>query len=168
MKEQFFKASLDTVSKIITSLMAPIFTIFPIYLFFSLRNEPDQSLHIYFIGIIVLLNLIFVGCVLYWVKGYTVNETQLIIHRLKGKKIFLLADIAKHEALTKKEMGFVLRVLGNGGIFGYTGFFTNKTFGRMNWFVTSQQNLVIITLNNNKVIAVSPDDVVGFRKLLGK
>jgi uncharacterized membrane protein (Fun14 family) len=59
-------------------------------------------------------------------------------------------------------MGIALRVLGNGGIFGYTGGFATKALGRMQWYITNQQNIVLIKLRNGKLICVSPDDVPGF------
>jgi hypothetical protein len=164
MKE--FKASLDTVSKIVTILMSPIFVLWPLYMFFTISQQPDNTFAPIFIGFIVLLLLIYLGCLCFWVKSYTVTETELIINRFYGKRIIARSEIKNAKYITKKEMGFVIRMLGNGGVFGYTGFFTNKTIGRMRWHVTNQQNLVIISMQNGKTICVSPDDVPGFLKAI--
>jgi hypothetical protein len=162
-----FSASLDTVSKIITGLVGPIFTLFPLYFFISLRNHPDKAYMPYYIGIIIFLWIAFAFCFLYWVKGYTIENGQLIIHRRIGDKMYDLQNFKSAESITKLEMGFVIRILGNGGVFGYTGFFTSKKHGRMQWFVTSQEKLMIIEMRDGKYICISPDDGAGFVKALG-
>jgi Bacterial PH domain len=164
MKE--FKASLDTVSKIVTILMSPIFVLWPFYMFFTISQQPDHTFSQAFIAIIIFVLLIYVLCLISWVKSYTITDTELIINKFFGKRIIARADIKSAKYITKKEMGFVIRMLGNGGIFGYTGFFTNKTIGRMRWHVTNQQNLVILSMLNGKTICVSPDEVPEFLKAI--
>jgi Bacterial PH domain len=165
---KYFLASLDTVSKIITGLVSPIFTLFPIILFFALRAQPNQNYIPYFIGVTLLLWVIFAYCVLFWVKGYTITGEHLIINRVWKDKTILLQDLKSAESITKSDMGLVLRYLGNGGVFGYTGFFSNKQYGRMEWFVTSQEKLIVIELHNQKIICISPDDTADFIKTLKK
>jgi hypothetical protein len=161
-----FEARLDTLSKIITGLMGPIFLIWPWYLIISLRSQPDQNYLPHLIVLGILLIVLFIACYIYWPKNYQINNGELIVKRLISEKRFLLSDITKAEYVSKLQMGWALRILGNGGIFGYTGFFTNKTFGRMNWFVTDKDKMIVLALTNGKHIVVSPDDTEEFLKSL--
>jgi hypothetical protein len=159
-----FEAKLDGLSKIITGLMGPLFVIWPWYLIFSLRTQPDKS-YMWLTAVIgVVLIILFIGCYLFMPKSYTLNDGNLSIQRLKGDAAFSISEIASAKAITKIDMGVTIRIMGNGGIFGYTGFFTNKTFGRMNWFVTDKDKMIIIALTNGKHIVISPDDTEGFLK----
>jgi hypothetical protein len=164
----YFSASLDTVSKIITGLLTPLFTIFPLILFFALRTQQDASYVPYFIGVTICLWVIFAYLVLYWVTGYSIVDGDLVIHRKWKDKTIALHTIQSAKAVSKEDMGFVVRYMGNGGMFGYTGFFSNKEFGRMEWFVTSSEKIIVLQLADSKIICISPDDVVGFIKVLKK
>ncbi len=161
-----FKASLDTVSKIITCLVAPIFTLFPIYYWYMFSNGTDLKYEKSFLGLIFCLLIVFAICIINWPKKYVVDNDNLIIKNLLGHKIYARSEIKKVEAITKKEMGLALRIFGNGGLFGYTGWFTTKALGRMRWFVSNTEKMVIITLSNGKNIAVSPDEVDAFVKAI--
>ncbi len=161
-----YKASLDTVSKIITSLVAPIFTIFPIYYYYMFSHGSDLKYELAFVGLIAVLLSAFVLCLVNWPKAYALENNQLIIKNLVGTKSYLITDFKEVKAMTKKEIGLVLRIFGNGGVFGYTGWFTARTLGRMRWFVTNTDKMVIITLSNGKNIAVSPDETNAFVEYL--
>ncbi len=163
---KIFDAKLDGLTKTITGLMGPVFVLWPWILIFALRNETDKSYQglIIFLGIVLLI--LFIGCYLYMPKQYSIEDGKLIITRPKGNIIFNLSDIATANAVSKIDMGIVVRIMGNGGIFGYTGFFTNKTFGRMNWFVTNKEKMIVIKLKNEKHITVSPEDGIGFLKAI--
>jgi Bacterial PH domain len=160
----YFAATLDTVSKIITALVAPIFTIFPVLLFFVLRSQQDQNYIAYYIGIILLLWIAFAVCLAYWVQGYSLTETELIIHQKFTTTKLPLSTIVSATAVSKQEMGLVIRYMGNGGLFGYTGYFSNKLYGRMQWYVTSMQHLIVLELIDKKYICISPNEVQDFLK----
>ncbi len=50
------------------------------------------------------------------------------------------------------------RILGNGGLFGYTGYYRNSTFGNMRWFATQRKNYILIEKNNGQKIIITPDE----------
>jgi uncharacterized membrane protein (Fun14 family) len=166
--KNYFSATLDTVSKIITGLVTPLFTIFPVILFVSLRTQKDDQYIPYFVGVMLLLWIIFGVCYLFWVTGYSIQDSNLVIHRKGKAKVFSLDSIKNATAVSKEDMGFVIRNMGNGGLFGYTGFFSNKQFGRMQYFVTSTEKIIVLHLTDDKIICISIDDSVGFLKALGK
>ncbi|MFM2385473.1 MAG: hypothetical protein RL660_230 [Bacteroidota bacterium] len=159
-----FSTSLDGASKIITGLCGPLFLLWPTIMLIALRNEPDKSYQWLLMVIGVLLIITFVGCYLFWPIKYILDKENLCIVRKIGTKKYELSTLKSATAISKKDMGFVLRVFGNGGIFGYTGKFTSKTYGRMNWYVTNQANLILIELKDGDQICISPDDVAGFVK----
>jgi hypothetical protein len=161
-----FKASLDTVSKIITGLVGPIFTLFPIYYWYMFSHGTDLKYEPAFIGLILVLLFIFALCIINWPKKYIIAGENLIIKNLVGQKVYNRHTFTAVQAVSKKEVGLALRIFGNGGVFGYTGWFTTKTFGRMRWFVTNSEKMIIITLQNGKNIAVSPDETEAFVKAL--
>jgi hypothetical protein len=116
-----FSASLDTVSKIITGLLAPIFTIFPVILFLALRTQKDQQYVPYFIGVTVVLWLVFAILIFMWVKGYSIQDNHLVIHRTWRDKLIPLQDLKSAESITKKEIGLLLHYMGNGGVCNESG-----------------------------------------------
>ncbi len=164
----FFEAKLDTVSKIITSLLLPIFTIFPFYLYFVLNNAKDHSFLNWYVAIAIFLIAISVYLYSYWVQGYQLENGKIIINHKHLKDTIIAMDTIKTVTIyTKKEMGLLLRYWGNGGLFGYTGFFVNKTLGRMQWYGTQMQEAVFLQLASGKTIVVTPLDASGFVKALG-
>ena len=60
-----------------------------------------------------------------------------------------------------------LRLFGNGGIFGFYGWFWSKSLGRFSAFVTDNARSVVIRLPA-RTIVVSPDQPEEFARLLRK
>ncbi len=79
-----------------------------------------------------------------------------------GKFFISRKDIASIRPLSESELGGEWRMAGNGGVFGYTGWFSSGKIGKMRWFVTQRKNYVLIELNSGSKILLSPDDVGGF------
>jgi hypothetical protein len=65
-------------------------------------------------------------------------------------------------AISEAELGRAWRMMGNGGVFGYTGYYSSSNIGKMRWFVSQRKNYVLITMNNDSKFLLSPDDVAGF------
>ena len=64
-------------------------------------------------------------------------------------------------------MRFAIRTFGNGGVFGYTGYFYKKGIGSMLWYCTQRANYILIEKTNGKKIVITPDDADGFMKDIG-
>jgi hypothetical protein len=82
----------------------------------------------------------------------------LIIERPVGKKIFRLSDITSVEVPSKESMRWTIRTFGNGGLFGYWGKFTNKTYGNMTWYATRRSNYILIKIKERQIV-ITPDDI---------
>ena len=152
-----FTATWGTPSKIMTAFMALINIIFLIVLFTAYKDEPQ-----FFLFPVVLLFITFVITYLFQPLKYIVESDRIEIVRRFNKFKIAKSDILSVEKLSNDDMGMAWRTFGNGGLFGYTGWFTSRSQGKMRWFVTQRNNYVRITLQNHKVIILSPDDVNGF------
>ena len=152
-----FTATWGTPSKIMTAFMALINIIFLIVLFTAYKDEPQ-----FFLFPVVLLFITFVITYLFQPLKYIVESDRIEIVRRFNKFKIAKSDILSVEKLSNDDMGMAWRTFGNGGLFGYTGWFTSRSQGKMRWFVTQRNNYVRITLQSHKVIILSPDDVNGF------
>jgi len=148
-----FLASLDLLSKIITSLIAIIAAVMLFNYFMD-----DGFIYIFTGGFLMSL-IIFMF--LYMPQKYIVSKEELIIKRIIGDFKVERKKILKVIHPDRSYLSFVVRVFGNGGLFGYTGYFWNKSFGKMHWFVTQRKNYVVIDMGTKRKIVLSPDDYDG-------
>jgi len=148
-----FHASLDLLSKIITSLIAIIAAVMLFNYFMD-----DGFIYIFTGGFLMAL-IIFMF--LYMPQKYIVSKEELIIKRIIGDFKVERKKILKVIHPDRSYLSFVVRVFGNGGLFGYTGYFWNKSFGKMHWFVTQRKNYVVIDMGTKRKIVLSPDDYDG-------
>jgi len=148
-----FLASLDLLSKIITSLIAIIAAVMLFNYFMY-----DGFIYIFTDG---FLMSIIIFMFLYMPQKYIVSKEELIIKRIIGDFKVERKKILKVIHPDRSYLSFVVRVFGNGGLFGYTGYFWNKSFGKMHWFVTQRKNYVVIDMGTKRKIVLSPDDYDG-------
>lgn len=101
---------------------------------------------------------------LFMVRGYTLTGRWLLVHRLLWKtRIPLTGDLDANwdpEAL----IGGV-RTWGNGGFFGFTGWFSNEFLGRYRAYLTDPKLAVILRFGAQTVV-VSPESPNGFIDLI--
>ncbi len=91
---------------------------------------------------------------LFVVRYYIVSQDAVIVQRLFWKTRLPLAGLksAWHDpmAMTKS-----MRTFGNGGLFSFTGYYSNKTLGPYRAYVTDPNRAVVMDFGNSKVV-VSP------------
>ena len=163
---QIFKASLDNLSKIVSALVVPILCIMPFTIYWSLRNQPDKRGEEMMLFMVFFLPIVLVIAYLLAPKQYEVSDNELVFVNNFGKKVILKNNIDKVNAITKTDLGFAIRTFGSGGLFGYYGMFRSKNLGKMRWFCTRKDNLVLIETKDGNQYMASPDDVSGFIKSL--
>jgi hypothetical protein len=149
-----FSATTDTNSKIITWLTIGAGSIFLIAEWFVLRT---REFFIYVPAIIILTTVL--GTCLYAPMGYSFLGDKLVVHRRIKPYLISLADITSMQYISPEQMGRAWRAAGNGGLFGYTGWYNSSKVGRMRWFATRKSNYVLITLRDQRLLVVTPDDV---------
>ena len=149
-----FKATLDKLSKGIT-LGVALLSLLMSGLFSFIPDSP------FWIALIplVTLGLVILFTFIYSPLGYSVNNEHLVIHRRINSFQIPKKSIQKVYAVSPAEMGSAIRLMGNGGMFGYTGIYRSKSQGTMEWFVTQRKNYLVIETNYKKKYVLSPDDV---------
>ncbi len=151
-----FKASLDNIAIILTLFVAGI----SVSLFISIFKTGDQLSTSPF-SVIVILNIfiliLFISFFILRPTGYSINESVIIVNRLILPFKINRKEIANCSIVSKDEMSGTYRTFGNGGLFGYTGYFRNTKFGNMRWFATQRKNYVLIEKSNGKKIVITPD-----------
>ncbi len=146
---QFKPASLDVMAKVTTVLMIVAAGAIPLIL--------DQIR--YFVAF--LPAILFVTW-LFSVTGFTLEGNILLVSRPLWKtKIILPPDCtARAEPEIRKGL---LKTMGNGGLFGYTGGFRNKKLGNFKTYATNWSNAVSLTCEaNDFCIVVTPEDMEMF------
>jgi hypothetical protein len=99
---------------------------------------------------------ILAGTLPFIVRGYILDERELRIERLGWQNRFALADVVAVSA-DPKQLRWSIRVCGSGGLFGFFGWFWNRTLGIYRAYGTDPKNTVVIKLKN-RTIVVTPDD----------
>ena len=110
--------------------------------------------------VIVMLPLLIVGGTwAFRVLGYEIDEEFMTIRRFARNRVIRLQDIEKLIVPPEGTMRLSFRAFGNGGLFGFTGYFTNTKFGWMRWYTTRRSNYVILEMKDGEKIVLTPDDM---------
>lgn len=104
--------------------------------------------------------VIAIGTAAFMVRGYSVVDGRLLVHRLGWSTKFDLAELTGAEYSPGATLGSV-RVMGVGGLFGFIGRFRNELLGVYRAYGTDSGNIVVLDFAGSKVV-VTPDDPVAF------
>jgi len=101
------------------------------------------------------------GCFAFMVRGYSVTEDQILIHRLGWATRFDLQALREVYAAPGATIGSV-RTFGVGGLFGYFGWFRNATLGSYRAYATNEEHTVVLELADETIVITpdAPDDFV--------
>lgn len=104
----------------------------------------------------ILIIFIMSFCSFYTIRGYTLTDNAIFVHRLLwSSKISLKGlESAQYEP---DAMRSSIRLFGNGGLFSFTGIFRNKKFGMYRAYVTDQRRTVVLYFHKS-IVVISPDD----------
>jgi hypothetical protein len=153
-----FKASLDNLTKIITSIIFIIPVVIGVRLFNSAQIINADFIFSYG-SIVLLFILILLVCYLFHTRKYIVSNQELIIKRPVKERKIPISDMEEIRLIKPGEMLGTIRTFGVGGLFGYYGLFYNKTFGSMTLYTTQRKNRIFIRTKTNGKIVISPDDL---------
>jgi hypothetical protein len=103
---------------------------------------------------VVLVALLFV------VVGYEVDATELRVRRLLWATTLRLNGV-NHVWQDPEVIRGSLRVVGNGGLFSFSGVFWSKRLGRYRIFATDLKRCVVLVLTD-RVLVVTPADPEAF------
>ncbi len=159
-----YTASMDTVSKIITLLIIVlvigifVFSIFPKLAEFTHTTRFWESLFGYLMSIFVMM-----ACYVLRIIRYEITPAELSIIRPFNPIHIPLNTIKGITKISREDLIVTIRI-GNGGFFGYTGFYWNRAFGWMRFYMTQRKNIILIELTPKEgkksgiKFLISPDD----------
>ena len=106
-------------------------------------------------GSLVILAILLVAAA-FAIRGYSVMDGRLLIHRLGWSNKFDLSELVSAEVSPGATMGS-LRTMGIGGLFGFVGHFHNEILGSYKAFATNELNTVVLVFGDQTIV-VTPDD----------
>jgi len=99
---------------------------------------------------------IFLVAAAFAIRGYSVRQGKLLIHRLGWATTYDLAALVSAEVSPGTTIGS-LRAMGIGGLFGFVGHFHNAVLGSYKAYATNELNIVVLEFASEKIV-VTPDD----------
>lgn len=149
-----YKTSLDNLSKAITVFVTISFAII-IVGEFALIKDQEKVVPIY---TTVLVLSVYAVALIFRPLYYELLDDKLIVNRFVSDISIYRNQISSVEIITKKEIGWVVRVFGVGGLFGYFGKFSNFKMGSMTWYATRRDRMILIKTMNGEKIILTPDE----------
>lgn len=101
--------------------------------------------------------IIYFGAFAFRPINYTVDSTNLTVHRLIINARIKKADIKTVEIINSDKIKGAMRTFGVGGLFGYYGKFANSSVGKMTWYATRRNHVVLITTHDDQKFILTPD-----------
>jgi hypothetical protein len=155
-----FKASLDTMAKIVTLGAVVLFVAIGQKSVRVIWFQESSTMTIVLHGGLLLFFLaITLGSYLYAPRSYAVDTAHLTIYRLGNNVRIRLTDIAEVRAVSDSEMNGVTRTFAVGGFFGYFGKYYAPHIGHMTWYATQRKNRVLVLTTQGDKIIITPDDM---------
>lgn len=124
------------------------------YAAYSAIPAPSGLTHSFGVGVAAVPLLLLIGCLVFIVSGYSVESNQLSVKRLLTSTVVPLSGLERAWADPSACKGS-LRVLGNGGLFSFTGRFYSKRLGYYRAFVTDFRRAVVLKFPD-RVVVISP------------
>ena len=95
------------------------------------------------------------------VLGYVLTEQSLEVRRPGWRTVLPLEGLA---AVTGEPEGLrgAVRVFGNGGLFGLSGWFWSRRIGRFRAYATDPERAVLLRYRDGRKVVVTPSDVAHF------
>lgn len=113
-----------------------------------------QSLMVFIPPLIILVTLPFA------VRGYVLADQELRIERIGWQNRIPLTDVMTVTA-DPQAMRWSIRLFGSGGLFGFFGWFRNRTLGTYRAYGTDPKNTVVPKLRQHTIV-VTPEDPARF------
>ena len=98
------------------------------------------------------------------VRGYTVTDSELLVHRLGWATRFDLRKL-REATFEPGAMTGSVRTLGIGGVFGFAGRFRNASLGAYRAYATDGARTVVLDFGDTTVV-VTPDRPAAFVEAL--
>jgi hypothetical protein len=105
--------------------------------------------------------VVLLGALPFMVRGYVLTEMHIEVRRWGWRTVLPLTGLV---AVTGEPQGLrgSLRLFGNGGLFGISGWFWNRRIGRFRAYATDPERVVLLRYSDGKKVIVTPHDVQHF------
>lgn len=154
--EKFFPASLNATTKSITGAIFLLAILAPLIIRNSIKSD-DVPIWLPWLMPALLL-IVLAGAFLYRPLGYVVGPSGIGVRRMMGTVRWAAAEMVEVRQISNDEIGYPIRIFGNGGVFGFTGWFRSGKMGWMRWYCTRRENFVVIVLNEKYQRIITPDE----------
>ena len=164
MIEQYFRAPWGRVLYLMTVIGVVALGSVLVVVFWTLQNDEVPA---WVPWLVLGLPLcVIAGTALFCVRGYTLLPGELRIKRLLWDTHLSLVQLREVTCDPEATRGSI-RLMGNGGLFAFTGWFRNKRLGVYRAFLTDPKRAVVLRFPNRTVV-VSPDSPEAFVTALKK
>lgn len=157
-----YTASVDRTTTIITIGLTALFVGIIAFEFLTFSDDAKIGAFVSTAILVVTYGFAYV----YRPMSYTLTSQDLVIHRPVSDVTYPRETLESVQRIPKENLKFTIRTFGVGGLWGYYGQFYNSVYGKMTWYLTRRDQLVLIKTTNKKTILLSPDEIDSFLKEL--
>ena len=97
--------------------------------------------------------LLMVGVTLRTPRYFCIEKERIIVKLFLGSKV--LQGIRSIRPIDSFALKGGIRLLGNGGLMGYTGYFRKRELGNFQMLAVSKKELALVTLDNGKQYVIN-------------
>ena len=159
-----YKSSLDVVARVVPWFLLFIAVVIAVPLLGNFSAMGISALPAALFGPVLIIAL-YISMYLLKTLSISVDDYAITIDRKVKPVTIPFSEISSIRRID--DMRFAIRTFGNGGVFGYTGYFYKKGIVSMLWYCTQRANYILIEKTNGKKIVITPDDADGFMKDIG-
>jgi len=159
MRRRFPVAPWPRGLKIVSALGTALLVVLPIAAYRAIP-APSGFTHAFGLAIALVFPAILVGSLIFMVTGYSVDGWTLVVERLFFSTRIPLGGLRRVFANPTVCKGSV-RVIGNGGLFSFTGLYQSKALGRYRLFATDFSRSVVMVLLKG-VVVITPHSPAAF------
>jgi hypothetical protein len=156
MEPQRFAARWSVSTWIITSAVIVLLACVAGTMIWSAAHETRTVLAWALVAGVMLLSILVLVTLLFAPTGYVVSDDAVVFRRIGGNVVIRLEQVREVRPIHSREIGFVLRVFGSGGFFGWFGQFYGRQLGFFTAYCSNTKGLVLITLTNGSRMIISP------------
>lgn len=110
--------------------------------------------------------LVVVGAALFTIRGYRLEGRTVRVRRLFWWTQISLEGL-REAKVDPEAMRKALRILGNGGLFSFSGWYWSKSMGRFKAYVTDPRWTVVLSFRDHRIV-MSPDRPEVFVEILNR
>lgn len=85
--------------------------------------------------------------------GISINTDSIKVKRLVGYST--LTNVKTVSPIDPQDFSEAIRTFGNGGIFGYTGYYSSPKIGKFQMIAINTKELALVTLDNGKKYVIN-------------